>query len=265
LPPPRSVRECELLPGSETLLEATDTNTGAKLPLIATKLFGQGRVVYLNNDETWRWRYNVADKYHQRFWNQLSNWTMRAPFAVNDTFASLDAGLRMISSGEQVAIRAKLNQDRIGAINEPLVQAVLLRNGAPYTILPLAKELDSRGFYRGITGPVPEGEYRVQLQASGIPKDALSLACEFIVQPTIDLEMQALSCNTEALEQISLATGGKFVAQAQADSIIDELKQFQTGKWIESSTILWQSFPWFATIMLLLAVEWILRKRTGLI
>lgn len=265
LPVPRSIRECELSPGSEALLEASETTSSGKQVLVATKLYGQGRIVYMNNDESWRWRYGVADNYHQRFWNQMCNWTMRTPFAVNETFASLDAGLRMISSSDQVTILAKLNPSQTQLPDDLIVQAILLRDGEPYGILPMSKESDARSFFRATTGPFPEGKYRVRLQASGIPQDALDIECDFVVQPNVDVEMSSLSCNVEALEQLARATGGRFVPFDQADSISDSLQQFQTGKWTETVTLLWQSYPWFATIMVLLALEWILRKRTGLI
>jgi hypothetical protein len=265
LPAPRSVRECELSPGSEALLESSEEASDTKHLLAATKLYGQGRIVYMNNDESWRWRYGVADLYHQRFWNQMCNWTMRTPFAVNETFASLDAGLRMITTSDQVTIRANLKLTQNQVPDNPNVQAVLLCNDEPYAVLPMARESDSRGFYRVTTGPFPEGRYRVQLQASGIPQDALAIESDFLVQSQTDLELASLSCNTEALKQIARTTGGQFLALDQAESISDLLQRFQTGKWTETVTLLWQSYPWFATMMTLLALEWILRKRSGLI
>ncbi len=265
LPVPRSIRECELSPGSEALLESSEEASNSKQVLVATKLYGQGRIVYMNHDESWRWRYGVADTYHQRFWNQMCNWTMRTPFAVNETFASLDTGLRMVTTSDQVTIRANLKPTQNQVPDNLNVQAVLLRNDEPYGLLPMTRDSDSRGFYRITTGPFPEGRYRVQLQASGIPLDALAIESDFLVQSDRDLELASLSCNTEALEQLARSTGGKFLSLDQAESISDLLQQFQTGKWNETVTLLWQSYPWFATIMTLLALEWVLRKRTGLI
>jgi hypothetical protein len=262
---PRSIRECELSPGSEALLESSEEASDSKQVLLATKLYGQGRVVYMNHDESWRWRYGVADIYHQRFWNQMCNWTMRTPFAVNETFASLDAGLRMVATSDQVTIRANLKTTQNQVPDNLNVQAVLLRNDEPFGVFPMTRESDSRGFYRVTTGPFPEGRYRVQLQASGIPQDALAIETDFLVQSNKDLELASLSCNTEALEQLARSTGGRFLPLDQAESISDLLQRFQTGKWIETVTLLWQSYPWFATIMMLLALEWVLRKRTGLI
>jgi hypothetical protein len=38
-----------------------------------------------------------------------------------------------------------------------------------------------------------------------------------------------------------------------------------TGQVIESDTVLWQSWWWFLPIVLLLTIEWILRKRFGML
>jgi len=40
------------------------------MPLLAGHLYGKGYVMFMGFDETWRWRFNTADKYFGRFWNQ---------------------------------------------------------------------------------------------------------------------------------------------------------------------------------------------------
>lgn len=266
LPVPKSLRQVSLAPGAELLAEGiSSADASAKLPVFSTKLFGQGRVFYSATDETWRWRYNVADLYHQRFWNQVAAWCMRAPFAVNDAFVSLDTGLRTVSTADTVTIRARIKQDDSQPLENATVQAILERDGVRESAIPLAEEPDARGFYRATVGPLPTGNYRVTLEVVGIPRDALQLASEFIVKPPIDIEMESLACNREQLEKIASATGGGFAMIDQAESIVEKLKPFQTGKIVETQTLLWQSYPWFVTIMLLLALEWYLRKRAGMI
>ncbi len=61
--------------GSEVQVEAT--RRGQVLPLIVSQRFGAGQVLYLGSDETWRWRYKVADELHQKLWNQMARWVMR--------------------------------------------------------------------------------------------------------------------------------------------------------------------------------------------
>ncbi len=263
---PKSIRTFQLVPGAETLVELLGTaESKSLLPLVATKLFGQGRVIYFATDETWRWRYNVADLYHQRFWNQIANWAMRAPFATNDAFASLDSGLRIYTNSDLITVRAKLKQDNSQPLENASVQVVLERDGERHLSIPLNQEPDARGFYRTTFGPMPVGSYTVRLEVVGIPTDALTLQTQFVVQPPVDVEMQSLACNQESLRQAALLTGGEFAMLDNASAISEKLKQYRTGKIVESQTLLWQSYPWFATIVGLLAFEWYLRKRAGLI
>ena len=266
LPAPKSVRAITLAPGAEAMVELLNTSSNKTMqPLVATKLFGQGRVIYFAADESWRWRMNVADLYHQRFWNQIATWCMRAPFAVSDAFASLDSGSRLYATSSSITVRAKLRQNDAQPLENASVQAIVEQNGERYASFPLASEVDARGFYRTTFGPLPQGDYRVRLEVAGIPSDALSLSTQFIVQPPVDLEMQVLACNDEALRQASTLTGGEFAFLESADAISEKLKQFRQGKIVETQTLLWQSYPWFATIIGLLAAEWYLRKRAGLI
>ena len=46
----------------------------------AEKGLEQENHFYMGFDESWRWRYEVADLYHQRFWNQLKTRVMERPF-----------------------------------------------------------------------------------------------------------------------------------------------------------------------------------------
>ena len=97
LPLPAWASPVESLPGSEIFLsvsiDGTDSNQSSKIqvPVLAGKLAGAGKCFYMGFDETWRWRYEVADLYHQRFWNQLLNMIMERPFALNQEQLSMDA------------------------------------------------------------------------------------------------------------------------------------------------------------------------------
>ena len=88
LPLPAWASSAESLPGSEVFLSVTinavDNNQSSKshIPVIAGILAGAGKCFYMGFDETWRWRYEVADLYHQRFWNQLLAIIMERPFAL---------------------------------------------------------------------------------------------------------------------------------------------------------------------------------------
>ncbi|NIP94436.1 MAG: hypothetical protein GWO24_13710, partial [Akkermansiaceae bacterium] len=58
--------------GSEILaVHATEANRFGRVPLIVTRTFGSGKILYMGADAAWRWRRGVEDKYHYRFWGQV--------------------------------------------------------------------------------------------------------------------------------------------------------------------------------------------------
>ncbi|MEZ5300226.1 MAG: VWA domain-containing protein [Verrucomicrobiales bacterium] len=81
LRPPHWVARSRPLPGTIVLGRA-ETKGGDSYPLFAWRRFGAGRVLYCGCDELWRWRYDVADRYHAKFWAQLANWIAEQPFSV---------------------------------------------------------------------------------------------------------------------------------------------------------------------------------------
>jgi hypothetical protein len=71
--------------------------------------------------------------------------------------------------------------------------------------------------------------------------------------------------NEDLLRQISVASGGRYLREENIDQLPDLLAPMRQGKVIESDTVLWQSWWWFVPIMLLLTLEWLLRKRAGML
>ena len=61
--------------GTETLAVHDQVATASgRVPLIVTKTYGTGKVLFMGTDSAWRWRHGVEDKYHYRFWSQVARW-----------------------------------------------------------------------------------------------------------------------------------------------------------------------------------------------
>jgi hypothetical protein len=61
--------------GSEVLCVHKDvSNDYGRMPLLVTRTFGAGKVLFMGTDGAWRWRKGVEDKYHYRFWGQVVRW-----------------------------------------------------------------------------------------------------------------------------------------------------------------------------------------------
>ena len=61
--------------GTDVLCVHKDaSNQFGRLPLLVTRTFGAGKVLFMGTDGAWRWRKGVEDKYHYRFWGQVVRW-----------------------------------------------------------------------------------------------------------------------------------------------------------------------------------------------
>ena len=263
LPPPHRIVPTEAVPGTEVFVEAVVD--GNALPAIVTRSFGAGRVLYFAFDETWRWRYNVADTYHQRFWNQVAKWVMQRPFAVSDEYVSLDSGPPSYQSGESAEIRVRLQGLDGRPVSDATVDALVWRDGRIVSTVSLTADPGSHGIYRGRTGPLSEGRYEVSARASGFSEAAMKARTSFVVLAPEGGELREIGCNGDLLEGMALASGARFLREEQIGRLPELLSPLTSGRVVESDTLLWQSYWWFAAIVGLLAIEWTLRKRAGLL
>ncbi len=60
-------------------------------------------------------------------------------------------------------------------------------------------------------------------------------------------------------------SGGAYFREEDTQALADRLRPFSDGRIIEREVVLWQSFWWFVPLVALLTLEWVLRKRAGLI
>jgi hypothetical protein len=264
LPPPHWVAPARPLPGTETLLEAVVGER--KVPALAFRRFGAGKVLYSGFDETWRWRYEVADKYHLKYWNQVGRWIMEAPFAVRDSRVSLHAGKIAYAPGESAEVRVRLRDAQGKPLDQANAEAMLFREGQKAGTVKLAPDPNGGGLYLGQTGPLPPGRYEVRVKADGLPEGESKAKTEFVVRPKEAGELSSLGLNEELLRQMAAQTvGGGYFREEDAAQIIPLLGQISEERVIESNTILWQSYVWFLPLVFLLTVEWVLRKWSGLL
>jgi hypothetical protein len=251
------------LPGAETLVEATAG--GKKMPAVVSRPFGAGKVLYTGFDDSWRWRYEVADQYHVRYWNQIANWMAELPFAVRDKLISLDAGALTYRPGDSADLRVRLRDGQGRPVTNAAVDAVLLREGRRVATIRLTPDDNAGGLFRGRTSALEPGEYEVAVESAAIAERDAKARTSFRVEPLETGELTQLNLNEELLRQMAAVSGGEYLREENIDRLVDALAPISQGKVIESDTVLWQSYWWFVPIVLLLTVEWIIRKRVGML
>ena len=263
LKPPHWLSGATPLAGAETLLEAEVG--GQKIPASVYRPFGAGKVYYQAFDDSWRWRYEVADQHHVRFWNQIANWIAELPFAVRDKFVSLDAGAITYLPGASADLRVRLRDGEGKPVTNTTVDAVLYRDGKKVATIRMSPDDNAGGLFRGKTAGLEPGSYEVGIESAAIPANELKARAEFKVEARETGELTQLSLNEELLRQMSAVGGGQYLREEDISRLVELLAPMSEGRVVESDTVLWQSYWWFLPIVGLLTIEWIVRKRTGLL
>ena len=221
--------------------------------------------MYLAFDETWRWRYRAADVYHQRLWNQLAGAVMPRPYAVRDELLALDTGGVRYAPGSSAPVRVELRSPGGTPASGAVVDAVLTRDGRVVGTVPLTEDPEVPGRYRGATGPLEPGEHEVSIRAAGFAAGALRARTGFVVEPPATAESADTAAHPALLTAMAEASGGTLLREEEIGRLAALLAPLSDGRVIESETPLWQSYWWFFAVLIPLTVEWILRKRAGLL
>lgn len=273
LPGMRRVTETEVLPGGQVVAELTTGS--ATFPYLVTRRFGAGRVLYAAGDESWRWRYDAEDRYHQRFWNQVARWIMRRPFMVESEWVALDSQQVFHRPDQSIPLRIRLK----GLDGQPAsldtIQGLLQmdqetdapdeRHNEAERLIQLLPVEDYPGVYETQVSGLQPGRYTFQAQVPGYQQGMLSARLQLVVEGLPNHEWLDLTCNSPWLRQLSGSTGGQFVTLNETEKLARQISDSQNGKFMESDTLLWQSYWWFLPIVALLGYEWWLRKQVGLL
>jgi uncharacterized membrane protein len=271
LPLPGWVAPTEALPGTEVFLEATvdkEKYPIESVPLLVSRTAGAGRILYAGFDGTWRWRFEVGDKYHQRYWNQLASWIMEKPFAVRDDFVAIDPGASAYQPGESAALRIRVRDREGKPLNDPniTVEGLIWKEGKIVATVPLETNAESGGLFRGNTPPLSSGQHEVSVRVNGLyDDDELRTRVGFLVRQQESPELSILTCNEKLLQEVAKLSGGTYLREEQIGRLNDLLKPISSGKLVTKEIALWQSYWWFIPIVLILGLELFLRKRAGML
>ncbi|MBU6384626.1 MAG: hypothetical protein KGS49_01690 [Planctomycetes bacterium] len=249
--------------GVEVLaVHETATGEQGRMPLLATKTFGSGKVLFMGTDGVWRWRKGVEDKYHYRFWSQVVRWMAYQRNMAKGESMRFYFSPDTPSIGQTLSLRANVMQTS----GEPLAQGdVTARiespSGKTQSIKLAAGGSESWGSFEGRYVTAEPGNHKVTLLCK---QTAESLQTSFFVQG-ISKERVGQAARPKVLEELARLTGGKTLSLQQPDQWIDAIRMAPQPPSTIRRIPLW-SHPWLVALMVaLLSAFWIGRKAIGLI
>ena len=247
--------------GTETLAVHDDVATASgRVPLIVTKTYGAGKVLFMGTDSAWRWRQGVEDKYHYRFWSQVARWmAYRRQMAQGESMRLFYSPDRP-DIDDTVLLNANVN-DPLGAPMDrgSVVVQAISPSGKTQTIRLEPGEGDAIGLFAGAFVPKESGNY--QLVANSTETGA-SVQTDLSVQG-LNREQQGRLARFEVLDEIAKITDGKLVPVSEVQSLLDDLAALPEPEPTVHRTRIWAHPLWTGLLILLLGVFWIARKMTG--
>jgi hypothetical protein len=249
-------------PGSDVLAIHKDvSNESGRLPLLVTRSFGAGKVLFMGTDGAWRWRKGVEDKYHYRFWGQVVRWM---------------AYQRNMARGESMRLYYVPDQPRL---NQTLVfhASVMDRSGAPLhggdvtarvtmpsgkaEVVRLASDGDEWGVYAGSFHAAEPGRHQVTLVCK---QTGATLEAALHVQGAV-AEQAGRPARPEVLEELARVTQGTVIGLDQPGAVLRALAELPEPPPSVRRLPLWSHPIFMGALVTFMGVFWVGRKVIGLI
>ncbi|MDZ4820007.1 MAG: hypothetical protein SGJ20_13640 [Planctomycetota bacterium] len=248
--------------GSEVLAVHKEvSNQYGRLPLLATRTFGAGKVLYMGTDGAWRWRKGVEDKYHYLFWGQVVRWmAYRRNMAKGET-------MRMYYSPEQPQVQqtVALSANVMERSGEPLqkgdVTARIVAPSGKTETVRFTSAGDEWGAFTSRFTPTEPGRYAVTLQCQ---QAGGTLETNVFVQG-VAAEGIGKSARPEVLEEIARVTRGQSIRFDQLEKVLQQIAALPDPEPSVRRMQLWSHPVLAGTLIVLLGIFWIGRKSIGLI
>jgi uncharacterized membrane protein len=250
-------------PGAEVLLTGTPLEGGDDLVIMASQLYGRGRVVSFAVQDSWMWQMHadipLEDMTHERLWRQVLRWLVSS---VPDQIM-VDMSRNRFSPGEPVTIRAEVSDSGYLGINGAQVEAAITDPTGVERSIPLEWSVEEDGEYRATFVPDQMGSYHIKVNAeyAGVPigSDETEVVAADLSTEFFGAEMQA-----SLLRRIADETGGRHYTPANVDRLADDARFTESGKTVVETFELWDMPVILIVLLGLIGSEWAMRRRRGL-
>jgi uncharacterized membrane protein len=248
-------------PGAVVLAEMSPSTHG-RYPLLVTENYGRGRTALFATAGSWRWQMlqPVEDKTHEMFWTQLLRWL------VTDTPTRVVASTPkpVLSDDGHLKLRAEVRDTTYLPATDAQVEAHFLGPVGASGQAVLQPDPLEPGVYTADWTAEKPGSYLTELIArrgnEETGRDVITFRREDGVAENFHAEQ-----NKELLEKLSQQTGGHYYAPADAHKLAEEINYSDAGITVRETKDLWNMPIVFLMLLLLMAAEWVLRRKWGVI
>ena len=250
--------------GSEVLAVHDEAaNEYGRIPLLVTRPFGAGKVLYMATDGAWRWRKGVEDKYHYRFWGQVVRWMAYRRSMQKGERMRLLYTPEQPEVGQVVALDANVG-DPVGEPlqNGTVTVSISAPSGASETVrLSAPGDQGAWGVFSGSWTPREPGSHAVVLACV---ETGDRLEASVFVQGTVG-EGVGDRARPEVLEEVARLTQGSVTSPDALSEMLSALGNLPDSPPEVRRNRLWSHPATLALLVGLLGTFWVGRKWQGLV
>jgi len=263
-----SIRRARLYPASQTLVEVDPDQTlirgrNGSLPLVVAQKMGQHKSLAILGYGIWRWDLMMwgIGKTNQAFKQFLSNSIRWLVTKEDSKLVRIYPDQKIYRNGQQVTFTAEVYTEDYRPLEGAEIRLTVKSQHKSYQIL--LSEIGD-GKYEGTLQALQGGDYFYEGVAQRRQRELGRDSGRFSVE-NFNLEFLRTRVNESLLQQLALKTGGKFLTDTTYQSL-DKLLHFPVKKTLASTEMqLWNKLILLIVVIALLAAEWFLRKRTGML
>jgi uncharacterized membrane protein len=251
-------------PGASTLLQMNAA--GRRLPLLVTENYGRGRTALLATSGTWRWQMSqpLGDPVHNLFWQQLLRWLVEETPGP----ATLSATSQTLMDTGQIDLTASVRDNEYIPAPDSKVTAHITGPDGLSVSVNMAPAADQPGVFHAAWTAEKPGSYMAEVSAQRTDgKGVTSLGSDALPFQRIDgvAENFRSTQNRELLERLASETGGRSWKIDQLNRLPDEISYSNAGISVRDTKSLWDMPIVFLWLLLLLASQWLLRRKWGVV
>jgi hypothetical protein len=239
--------------------------------------FGAGQVVFHATDELWQWRRRVEDRYYGRYWLQMVRYLSRSKLRGAGDGIELTTDRSVYQQGEPVEIRARFLNPQSVPVDDEGAEVVVEGPGGRREVVTLARVPEAPMLFSGRVSQLPAGAWHAWLSR---PTPAAPVDPEGEESPGPSSEIPRTDFRIELSEselrdrvfresdlvEAARASRGVYYPFWQVGQFLNEIPR---GRAVpvssELKVPLWNRWELLFLLTGLLATEWILRKRAGLV
>ncbi len=259
----------EAKPAAQVLVNHSNPNfysLDVPRPLLITGQYGSGRTVYVGFNGTWLWRGKGQDnEFYNRYWVQLVRYLVRGRALEAEGRGYIESEKDTWHIGDQITLNARLRDEHYDNLEAEQVAGVVQPDeGDPMPLTFHAIPGQSGEYQAGFLAR-EVGLHRVKVELGVGTEDVLSIEKELSIIPP-NLETRATWMKRQTLKNLASLSGGQYFeideTKKLADAVPNRVRTIETQS---PARPVWDNASLLMILVILLGLEWALRKRFKLL